>query len=101
MIHAEKLADWKTRHPAKAAALEKAVCQGLGMRRGITSEMARDAVERWMELTLAALLGWGEVAEPERPLDPPPLHAAKKALDLEDVEHPLTGRDRATGERDD
>ena len=100
MIHAGKLADWRTRHPQKAAALEKAVCQGLGMRRGITSEMAREAVERWMALTLAALLGWGDVAEPV-PADPPPLQAAKKALDLEEVETPLTGRDRAAGTRDD
>jgi hypothetical protein len=99
MIHAEKLADWKVRHPAKAQALEKAVCYRLGMRFGIKSELAREAVEQWMAAVLAALLGWGEEPAPDRELSGPKAEAIK-VLDLEVP--PMTGRDRAAGvEHDD
>lgn len=98
MTHAEKLADWKTRRPVEYARLEKAICRRLGMRQGIKSELAREAVEQWAAAVCAAMLGWGEEPEPGEPLPTPMLAEAKKALDLEVV--PLTGRDRAAG-RDD
>ena len=100
MTHAEKYADWRERRPAESERLEKAICRRLGMRRGITSELARETVEQWAAAMCAAMLGWPDEPDP-MPTDPPPLHAAKKALDLEEVETPLTGRDRAAGTRDD
>lgn len=99
MTHAEKLADWKSRRPVEYARLEKTICRRLGMRRGITSELARETVEQWAAAVCAAMLGWPDEAEP-MPADPPPLAAAKKVLDLEVITHPSTGRDRAAG-RDD
>ena len=100
MTHVEKYADWQARHGIKAAALEKAIARQLGMRAGIKTDLGQQTVDLMAIAVLSALLGWGDAPEPESPADPPPLAAAKKALDLEEVETPLTGRDRAAG-RDD
>lgn len=100
MTHAEKYADWRERHPQKFAAIQKAVAVQVGMRGGIKSELGQQTVDRMCQAFLAALLGWGKEPEPE-PTDTPSAirREARKVLDLEEI--PLTGRDRATGERDD
>lgn len=96
MSNAERFADWKVRHPDKAIALEKAVARMLGMRRGITSDLARGAVDRWMVGVLTPLLNWAEEPEIEQEMTPSVARAeARKILDLED--HQPTGRDKAAG----
>jgi hypothetical protein len=101
MSASDRCAKWRDQYPTRATVLRSRVMRLMGMDPRSDSPFALKSAELTENDLLCAVYGIEPDPIPVPPLDPPPLQAAKKALDLEDVEHPLTGRDRATGERDD
>ena len=97
-MSADRCTKWRDQYPTRATVLRNRVMRLMGMDPRSESPFAIKSAEMVENDLLCAVYG----IEPEPlPLPPesPPLTAAKKALDLEEV--PLVGRDRAAGTRDD